>query len=128
MDGKFLQGDDNEFELDPVLGGSKKRNKMGFANDKEQMRQGVSSGFNFKEILKSGKPCSEDELEDCDNPMNDSIQRVVKDAEMERLWRTGRGAKVLDNIEQLIDHIIAREAGLLVKEKKKQGGNKGGRF
>ena len=121
-------GDDNEFELDPVLGGSKKRNKMGFANDKEQMRQGVSSGFNFKEILKSGKPCSEDELEDCDNPMNDSIQRVVKDAEMERLWRTGRGAKVLDNIEQLIDHIIAREAGLLVKEKKKQGGNKGGRF
>ena len=121
-------GDDNEFELDPVLGGSKKRNKMGFANDREQMRQGVSSGFNFKEILKSGKPCSEDELDDLDNPMNDFGQDVVKDSELERLWRTGRGAKVLDNIEKLIDHIIVREAGLLVKEKKKQGVNKGGRF
>ena len=47
-----------------------KRGRKGFANDKEQMRQGVSSGFNFKDILKNGNACSEDELEDLDNPMD----------------------------------------------------------
>ena len=68
-DAKAKPSIDDEFELDPVMSGSK-RGKKGFASDKEQMRQGVSSGFNFKDILKNGKACSEDELEDLDNPMD----------------------------------------------------------
>ena len=43
---------------------------------------------------------------------------MVKNSDLARLWKTGRGAKVLDNVERLIDHIIIREAELLVKEKK----------
>ena len=46
-------GNDNDFELDPIMAGSK-RSKKGFGNDRDQMRQGVSSGFNFKDILKNG--------------------------------------------------------------------------
>ena len=109
----------DDFELDPVMAGSK-RGKKGFANDKEQMRQGVSSGFNFKDILKNGKACSEDELEDLGNPMedDDNIRDLVKNSDLARHWKTGRGASVLDNVEKLIDQIIIREAELLVKEKK----------
>ena len=94
-----------------------KRGKKGFANDKDQMRQGVSSGFNFKDILNNGKACSEDELEDLDNPM-EADDDSIKNSDLARLWKTGRGVSVLDNIEKLIDHIIVREAELLVKEKK----------
>ena len=89
-----------------------KRGKKGFANDKEQMRQGVSSGFNFKDILKNGNACSEDELENLDNPMDndDFIKDLVKNSDLARHWKTGRGASVLDNVERLIDHMIIREA------------------
>jgi len=42
----------------------KGRKGFGFADQRDNLRQGVSTGFNFKEILNSGKQCSEDDLED----------------------------------------------------------------
>ena len=42
---------DDDFEIDPHLDGSKRK----FANNRENLRQGVSSGFNFKDILASGQ-------------------------------------------------------------------------
>ena len=48
--GKSFKNIDDEFDIDPDVGASKK-GKMGFGRD--NLRQGVSSGFNFKEILNS---------------------------------------------------------------------------
>ena len=53
---------DDDFEIEPDLN-DRKKDKKGFANNRDNLRQGVSTGFNFKEILNSGKPCSEDELD-----------------------------------------------------------------
>ena len=61
--GQSFKDIDDGFEIDPDFNDGKKK-KSGFANNRDNLRQGVSSGFNFKEILNSGKPCSEDELED----------------------------------------------------------------
>ena len=48
----------------------------------------------------------------------DSIQELVKNSDLARLWRTGRGASVLDNVERLIDHFLIREAEIFVNERK----------
>ena len=53
---------DDDFEIDPDMMASKGKKKLGFANGREDLRQGVSSGFNFKEILKGDQACSEDDL------------------------------------------------------------------
>jgi hypothetical protein len=50
--GSSFKDIDDEFDIDPdVRAASKKGGKVGFARD--NLRQGVSSGFNFKEILNS---------------------------------------------------------------------------
>ena len=58
---------------------------------------------------------------------DDNIRDLVKNSDLARHWKSGRGASVLDNVEKLIDHIIIREAELLIKEKKNKGGNLGGK-
>ena len=57
-DDKFKEIDD-DFEIDPHVG-SKKSGPKGFGG-RDNLRQGVSSGFNFKELLNSGDHCSEDD-------------------------------------------------------------------
>ena len=75
---------DDEFEIDPDLNDR----KLPFANNRDNLRQGVSSGFNFKEILNNGKPCSEDELEDMigsgriDNPLHMDDNKLVKNSDL----------------------------------------------
>ena len=62
--GQTMEQIDDEFEIDPDLNDrvkDKKNKKGGGLNSRDNLRQGVSTGFNFKEILASGKPCSEDE-------------------------------------------------------------------
>ena len=62
---------DDEFEVEPDV-----NKKSGFANQRDNLRQGVSSGFNFKDILNNDAPCSEDGMSELnsgrqDNPMDD---------------------------------------------------------
>ena len=51
--GQTVEQIDDEFEIDPDLN-DRHKDKLGFANNRDNLRQGVSSGFNFKEILNSG--------------------------------------------------------------------------
>ena len=56
---------DDEFENDPVIGGrlSLSKGKSGKGDrfgGRDKLRQGVSSGFNFKDLLNNGDQCSED--------------------------------------------------------------------
>ena len=73
--GQTVEQIDDEFEIDPDLN-DRHKDKLSFVNNRDNLRQGVSSGFNFKDILKNGQPCSEDELEDMigsgrgDNPLS----------------------------------------------------------
>ena len=51
--GQTVEQIDDEFEIDPDLN-DRHKDKLSFANNRDNLRQGVSSGFNFKEILNSG--------------------------------------------------------------------------
>ena len=51
--GQTVEQIDDEFEIDPDLN-DRHKDKLSFANNRDNLRQWVSSGFNFKEILNSG--------------------------------------------------------------------------
>ena len=86
--GQSFKNIDDEFEIDPDF--NDRMDKSGkFANNKDNLRQGVSTGFNFKEILNSGKACSEDELEDMigsgrvENPLDVEDTKLVKNSDLQ---------------------------------------------
>ena len=112
---------DDEFEIDPDLNDR----KLHFANNRDNLRQGVSSGFNFKEILNNGKPCSEDELEDMigsgriDNPLHMDDNKLVKNSDLQQLWQRGRGKQaIIQNVDELVERLIMREAHKLIDQNK----------
>lgn len=100
-----LKDIDDDFDVEPSLPGNKKGSfKTGFANNKDSLRQGVSTGFNFKDILNSGDPCSEDELEATnENPLNE----LGAESDLARLWNYGHKLEAKEslicNVEVLID-------------------------
>ena len=124
--GQTMEQIDDEFEIDPDLNDRlKEKNKKGGLNNRDNLRQGVSTGFNFKEILNSGKPCSEDELEDMmesdrddGNPLELSAGKQ-KTSELISLWedrRRGGSKAIVDNVERLVERLIMREAEKLIDQ------------
>lgn len=111
---------DDEFEMAPeVRMGRDGQERKGMAQDK--LRQGVSTGFNFKEILASGEPCSDDEdLNSRDsNPLEDEVPAYAAKSELSRGWQLGRGRQTIAaNVERVVDLIIRREALLLIDQNK----------
>ena len=51
---------DDDFEIDPDVNAKSRGGPKGFGG-RDNLRQGVSSGFNFKDLLNNGEHCSEDD-------------------------------------------------------------------
>lgn len=109
---------DDDFEIEPDL-----NKKGGFANNRDNMRQGVSSGFNFKEILSGTNPDDYSEEDDFDRDSNNPLEEdqpipdFVLNSELQDYWSDGRGKAVLiDNIEELVEQLVMREAEALIEQ------------
>ena len=117
-DEKFKEIDD-DFEIDPHIG-SKKSGPKGFGG-RDNLRQGVSSGFNFKELLNSGDHCSEDDdlNSRVSNPLDQEEPELVAASDLKKLWQGGYGREdVVENVERLVDRLIMREAEILISQNK----------
>ena len=59
----------------------------------DNLRQGVSSGFNFKDILNNDAPCSEDGMSELksgrqDNPL-DNVEEAIQTGYLKKEWMSG---------------------------------------
>lgn len=99
--GQTLKDIEDNFEIDPVVNSSKKGGKIGDRFGRDNLRQGVSSGFNFKELLNSGEQCSEDDDDlnsrVTNSPLNDEIPDMLAEAggDLGELWKPGFGKKAI---------------------------------